>query len=82
VTRDISFSDIKNAVERQKVEIWRAVEFVDVYEGKGMAANERSLTVRFVYRSDERTLIEDEVEQIHKQILTSVGDDLKIKQRF
>jgi phenylalanyl-tRNA synthetase beta chain len=82
VTRDISFADIKRTIENQNVEICRDVEFVDVYEGKGMAANERSLTVRLIYRSDERTLIEEEVEQVHKEILASVEGDLKIKQRF
>jgi phenylalanyl-tRNA synthetase beta chain len=82
VTRAISFSDIKHAVEDQKSEICSGVEFVDVYEGKGMAANERSLTIRLMYRSDERTLIEDEVEHVHKQILAAVEADLKIKQRF
>jgi phenylalanyl-tRNA synthetase beta chain len=82
VTRDISFASIKRSAETQGVEICRGVEFVDLYDGKGLAANERSLTVRFVYRSDERTLVEDEVEQVHSQILKRIEDDLKIKQRF
>jgi phenylalanyl-tRNA synthetase beta chain len=82
VTRDIAFADIKNSVENQHIEICRGVEFVDVYEGKGMAANERSITIRLVYRSDERTLVEDEVERVHSQILASIEDELKIKQRF
>ena len=38
------------------------VAFVDVYEGKGVSEDQRSITVRLEYRSDERTLIEDEVE--------------------
>jgi phenylalanyl-tRNA synthetase beta chain len=82
VTRDISFAAIKRSVESQDTEICRGVEFVDLYEGTSLAANERSLTVRFVYRSDERTLVEEDVEQVHSQILKRIEDDLKIKQRF
>ena len=82
VTRDVSFGAIKNAIENQKIEVLRDVQFVDIYEGQGMASSERSLTVRLVYRSDERTLIEDEVEQVHSQILKRVEEELKIRQRF
>jgi phenylalanyl-tRNA synthetase beta chain len=82
VTRDMTFAAIREAIQQQQHEICRRVEFVDVYEGKGIAANERSLTLRLEYRSDERTLIDDEVEEVHAQILRSVEDKLKIKQRF
>lgn len=82
VNRDITYDSIRHAIQEQQVEICRGVEFVDVYEGKGLAANERSITVRLKYRSDERTLIDDEVEQIHSQILRAVEEKLKIKQRI
>jgi phenylalanyl-tRNA synthetase beta chain len=82
VTREMTFELIRKAIQQQQNEICRRVEFVDVYEGKGVAANQRSLTLRLEYRSDERTLIDDEVDQVHAQILRSVEDKLKIKQRF
>ena len=56
----------------QNFELLRNVEFVDVYEGKGVADDERSITIRLVYRSDERTLLEEEVETIHKIILQNL----------
>jgi phenylalanyl-tRNA synthetase beta subunit len=58
------------------------VSFVDVYEGKGIGANERSLTIRLEYRSDERTLIETEVDQVHNELVESVEKDLNIRRRF
>ena len=82
VNRDVSFGAIKKTIEDQEIEICRGVDFVDVYEGKGLASNQRSLTVRLVYRSDERTLIEDDVERLHSQILKRVEEELNIKQRF
>ncbi len=80
--RNVSFAAIREAVSEQDFELCRSVSFVDVYEGKGLQENERSITIRLEYRSDERTLIEDEVEALHKQILAHLEQKLAIKPRF
>ena len=80
--RSIGFADIKNAIEAEDFELLRKVEFVDIYEGKGMTDDERSTTIRFEYRSDERTLLEEEIEKIHTQILQNLEAKLGAKQRF
>lgn len=80
--RNVSFADIKKAIEAENFELLRKVEFVDVYEGKGMTDDERSTTIRLLYRSDERTLLEEEVEKIHASILQNLESKLDAKQRF
>jgi phenylalanyl-tRNA synthetase beta chain len=60
----------------------RSVSFADIYEGKGVADDERSLTIRLVYRSAERTLIEEEVETVHNKILQKTEEKFGAKQRF
>jgi phenylalanyl-tRNA synthetase beta chain len=80
--RDVSFADIKKAIEAENFELLRKVEFVDAYEGKGMADDERSITLRLEYRSDERTLLEEEVEKIHASILQNLESNLGAIQRF
>ncbi len=82
VKRDASYADIERAIADQNYELCRKIEFVDVYEGKGVADDERSITVRLEYRSDERTLLEEEVETIHDQILKVLETNLGAKQRF
>jgi phenylalanyl-tRNA synthetase beta chain len=80
--RNIGFADVTNAVVKQGAELCKNVVFVDVYEGKGLADDERSITIRLEYRSDERTLIESEVEALHEQIIAAVEQKLGIKQRI
>ncbi|MDQ6787909.1 MAG: phenylalanine--tRNA ligase subunit beta [Acidobacteriota bacterium] len=80
--RSLSFFEIKQAIEKENFELLRRVEFVDVYEGKGISENERSITIRLEYRSDQRTLLEDEVTNIHAQILQNLEANLGAKQRF
>lgn len=90
ITRDISFvakrrvgfADIRNAVIGQNAELCRSIEFVDIYEGKGLDDSERSITIRLEYRSDERTLMESEIESLHQQIVTTVETKLEIRKRI
>lgn len=79
--RSLAFAEIQNAVDQEHFDLCRSVEFVDVYEGKGMGEDERSITIRLEYRSDDRTLVEDEVEAVHQQILTKIEQKLAIKPR-
>ncbi len=82
VKRSVSFAEIKKAIVEQNFELLRSVEFVDVYEGKGMASDERSITIRLEYRSNERTLLDEEVDAIHAEILQNIETNLGAKQRF
>lgn len=82
VKRSTSFAEIKNAIETEKFELLKKIEFVDVYEGKGVADDARSLTVRLEYRSGERTLIDEDVETIHRKILENLEAKTGAKLRF
>jgi phenylalanyl-tRNA synthetase beta chain len=82
VKRNVSFAEIEKAIVEQGSELCRKIEFVDIYEGQGVADDERSITVRLEYRSDERTLLDEEVDSIHAQILQSLEMHLHAKQRF
>ncbi len=82
VKRNLSFAEIQKAIAEQGFELCRETEFVDVYEGQGVAEDERSITIRLEYRSDERTLLDEEVDSIHAQILQNLETHLGAKQRF
>lgn len=81
VDRKLQFADIAAAITAQQFDLCTSATFVDIYEGKGLADDERSVTVRLEYRSDARTLVEDEVEVMHKQIVSQVVDRLSVKVR-
>jgi len=81
VKRSMTFAEIHSAIAEMKVELCRSVEFVDVYEGKGMAEDERSLTIRLEYRSPERTLVDEEVDVVHASILQGLEANLGVKPR-
>ncbi len=82
VKRRVGFADIQKTIAKQNYELCRSIEFVDVYEGKGVADDERSITIRLAYRNDERTLLDEEVETVHAQILKVLQTDLDAQPRF
>jgi phenylalanyl-tRNA synthetase beta chain len=51
-------------------------EFVGTYEGEGIADDKRSVTFRLEYRADDRTLRDDEVDEIHRRVVEA------LKQQF
>jgi phenylalanyl-tRNA synthetase beta chain len=78
----VSFGSIRDAIREAGVELVRNVTFVDVFEGKGLGENERSITVGLEYRSDERTLVEEEVNSAHEKLMQSLETTLGIRPRF
>ncbi|MGH9949726.1 MAG: hypothetical protein ACRD6X_21370, partial [Pyrinomonadaceae bacterium] len=82
VAGDFAFDSIRDYAANQKLELCRAVNFVDLFEGGEMADDARSLTVRFTYRSDERTLTEEEIGPIHDDLIQNLERELKISHRI
>ena len=79
--RNVEYIAIRDSVLDQGVELCRKVEFVDVFEGKGIAGDEKSITLRLEYRSDDRTLIDSEVDVLHQQIVEKLQTTLSLKVR-
>jgi phenylalanyl-tRNA synthetase beta chain len=82
VKRTTPFAEIVQAVESAAFMLCEGVTFVDAYEGKGVADDERSITVRFSYRSIEKTLTDAEVDETHQKILSKLAETLNARQRF
>jgi phenylalanyl-tRNA synthetase beta chain len=49
-----------------------SVDIFDVYEGKQIDPSEKALAVRISYRSNKRTLTDDEVNTIHEQVIAEI----------
>ena len=72
-TRDIAFivacslpyENIVEEIKRLDDKLIESVSVFDVYSGKGIAEGSRSIALRIVYRSSERTLTSAEVDALH-----------------
>jgi len=72
VSRNVTVGEIMRAVSDRGVAECRGVKLVGTYEGPNVPSGKRSVTLRIEYRSDERTLRDEEVEQQHADLTTSL----------
>jgi phenylalanyl-tRNA synthetase beta chain len=65
VDRALSLGELLATINEHGSSPFAGVQFVDTYEGQGIADDKRSVTVRLEYRAGDRTLRDDEVEATH-----------------
>ncbi|MGZ5436684.1 MAG: phenylalanine--tRNA ligase subunit beta [Pyrinomonadaceae bacterium] len=76
VDRKITRATLMQAIAGQRPAHFVRSEFVGTYEGEGIPDDKRSLTFRLEYRADDRTLRDDEVDEIHWRVVEA------LKQQF
>ncbi|NQU99944.1 MAG: phenylalanine--tRNA ligase subunit beta, partial [Parcubacteria group bacterium] len=89
ITLDLAFVLEKN-IPAKKVagliketggELLKDLELFDVYKGKGLEDNQKSLAFHLVYRSDDKTLKDEEAELVQKKIIGKLESELGAKVR-
>ncbi len=67
--RQVAVGDVQSLLTRHCGEILEGVFFFDLYEGKNIPSGKKSLAFRLIYRRQDRTLTEQEVQAEHENIL-------------
>jgi phenylalanyl-tRNA synthetase beta chain len=81
VNRDVTFADLRSAINELRVTDCRDVKLVGTYDGANIPVGKRSITLRFEYRSEEGTLRDDEVEERHANLTDSLLRTFQAEQR-
>lgn len=81
VDRTVAFDEILAIVNKQQVAECRSVKLVGTFEGGNIQASKRSVTLRLEYRSDERTLRDEEVEEYHSRLTSALLETFAAEQR-
>jgi phenylalanyl-tRNA synthetase beta chain len=76
VARTLTVTELIRAVSEQQPRHFVNAEFVGTYEGEGIPDDKRSVTIRIEYRADDRTLRDEEVDEIHWPVVDT------LKQKF
>ena len=74
--RQVTFAEMQRTVLELNLEEVRRVMLVYVYEGERVPAGQRSVTLRLEYRADDRTLRDEEVDELHRRIINTLGEKL------
>jgi phenylalanyl-tRNA synthetase beta chain len=68
VDRDIETQKVLEAVENSSEKLVERLHLFDVFEGDPIAAGKKSVSFRITYRSPDKTLEDDDVNDLHKSI--------------
>lgn len=79
--RSVSLYELLSAVEKESVVDCRGARLVGIYEGTNIPHDKRSITLRIEYRSDDRTLRDEEVEERHGQLTSTLLESFSAEQR-
>lgn len=72
--RRATFAEMRGSALATNAEHLRAVALVYVYEGERVPEGKRSVTLRLEYRADERTLRDEEVDELHARVVAALGE--------
>jgi len=81
IDSSVSWADIRDCVMSKKNELLRDVRFVDEYKGKQIPAGKKSVTIRLVIGSGEKTLTGAEIDTVAnsviKRLTKTLGADIR-----
>ncbi len=69
----VKWDDVYSCVMAKKNELLRDVLFVDEYKGKQIPAGKKSVTIRLIIGSGEKTLTGEEIEQVANSVLKRIA---------
>lgn len=72
VDAKIPHVEIERTISQSSNALLADVRLFDVYRGKGVPEDKKSMTYAIRYASDERTLTDDEVKQAHAEVIDAV----------
>ncbi|MCX7793096.1 MAG: hypothetical protein N2257_01620 [Thermodesulfovibrionales bacterium] len=69
VESDITAQSLRDAIMAYPSELIESVTIFDYFRGGNIPEGKKSIGLRIRYRSKDRTLTEEEIEQLHKEII-------------
>ena len=81
LNRNVALDEIVHVVKEKQIADFRHVTLVGTFEGGNIPPSKRSVTLRLEYRSDERTLRDEEVEERHARLTSALLETFAAQQR-
>ena len=81
ISSEVPYKDLHSHLLSQGAPFLKEVELFDLYKGSSIPEGYQSMTFSLRYHSDERTLQDEEINQIHSKICQSLEKKWQIKIR-
>jgi phenylalanyl-tRNA synthetase beta chain len=76
VAEEITAGQIEEIIKNKGGKTVEEVKFFDIYRGSQIEKGYKSMAYSIIYRSEEKTLTEEEVSKVHNKILNSLANQV------
>jgi phenylalanyl-tRNA synthetase beta chain len=81
ISEDVTIGEIESVIGRAGKELMESMKLFDVYKGKQIPEGMKSVAYSIVYRGEDKTLTDEEVNKVHEKVVKALGDKLKAQLR-
>ncbi|HHB92449.1 MAG TPA: phenylalanine--tRNA ligase subunit beta [Thioploca sp.] len=81
VSEDINISQLQTCIWRMNIETLIDLQLFDVYQGKGIPLDQKSLAIGLLFQSDLRSLTDSEIDDIVRQLINKLEQTFGAKLR-
>jgi phenylalanyl-tRNA synthetase beta chain len=79
--RDVAVSDLERTIVKAGGKLLESVALFDEYKGDRVPEGQRSLAFRLVYRADDRTLKDEDVDLVHQKVREALAEKFRVELR-
>ena len=72
VSRETLVGDLEKVIKQRGGKLLESVELFDVYQGEQIEAGMKSVAYKLVFRAEDRTLVDEEIQKAMKKILNGL----------
>lgn len=81
VNRSITYQEIKEVIERLSIPHLKTFDLYDRFSGASIPEDKVSLSLRFVYRNPQKTLLAEEVDSLQQKIINVLKKEFNFQLR-
>ncbi|MBW4440262.1 MAG: phenylalanine--tRNA ligase subunit beta [Plectolyngbya sp. WJT66-NPBG17] len=78
---EVAVSDLERTIVKAGGKLLESVELFDEYKGDRVPEGQRSLAFRLVYRADDRTLKDEDVDPVHQNVREALTEKFRVDLR-
>lgn len=79
--RSVAVADLERTITKAGGKLLESVQLFDEYKGERVPADQRSLAFRLVYRADDRTLTDADVDPVHQKVREALVEKFRVELR-
>ena len=81
VPQDVAMEELEEVIRQNAGSLLKQVKVFDVYTGKQVEAGYKSMAFNLTFQADDRTLTDEEIDAVIKNVVEKVGEAYKAKLR-